>query len=45
MADGHAEVLWEDRTVPVEDGMIRDSFADAEAVHAYRLTGNTCGWR
>lgn len=44
VADGDAEVLWENRTVPVEDGVIRDDFADANAVHVYRFSGNTCGW-
>lgn len=44
VVDGTAEVLWEDRTVTVEDGTVRDDFTDAEAVHVYRFSGNTCGW-
>ncbi len=39
-----AVVLGEDRTVPVKNGVINDSFADGNAVHLYLLNGsNTCG--
>lgn len=39
-----AEVLGEDRTVPVDGGTIVDTFADSNAVHLYRLpTAGQCG--
>ncbi len=39
-----ATVLNENRTVPVNNGVISDTFADGNAVHLYQLNGsNTCG--
>ena len=39
-----AEVLDENRSVPVSNHAFTDSFSDANAVHIYRLNGgNTCG--
>jgi hypothetical protein len=37
-----AEVLGENRSVPVDDGTFSDRFADGNAVHIYRIDG-TCG--
>ena len=34
-----AEVLGENRTVPVVDGVISDWFADGNAVHVYKIAG------
>lgn len=41
--EDEAQVLWEDRRVHVVDSTITDRFADAEAVHVYRLDGSACG--
>jgi Bacterial TSP3 repeat len=39
-----ATVLDEGRTVPITDGSFTDSFADANAVHIYRIDGGSkCG--
>lgn len=38
-----ADVLGEDRSIPVADGRFADEFADGEAVHVYRLDGGSCG--
>lgn len=39
-----ATVLGENRTVAVQNGVIADTFADANAVHLYQLNGsNSCG--
>ncbi|AIY03619.1 hypothetical protein ART_4020 [Arthrobacter sp. PAMC 25486] len=41
-----ATVLGENRTVPVKNGVINDTFADGNAVHLYQLNGsNACGLR
>jgi hypothetical protein len=42
--DGAAEVLWEDRSVSLTGGILHDAFEDGEAVHAYRISGNSCGF-
>lgn len=42
--DGVATVLGEDRTVGLAGGRFTDDFADGNAVHLYRVEGNTCGW-
>lgn len=42
---GHAEVLWEGRRVPVKNSTITDTFANADAVHVYRISGQGCGFR
>lgn len=42
--DGEAAVVGEGRTVRVSRGAIQDVFANADAVHIYRITGNTCGY-
>lgn len=41
--DGTAEVVGENRTVRVSRGFIRDTFADSNAVHIYKVSGNSCG--
>ncbi|MFD4267368.1 DUF4082 domain-containing protein [Rhodococcus sp. NPDC058481] len=33
------EVVEENRTIPITNGTFRDTFADANAVHIYRITG------
>ncbi|REE02410.1 hypothetical protein [Citricoccus muralis] len=38
-----AAVVGEGRTVPVDTGRFIDTFADGNAVHLYRFTGNDCG--
>ncbi|MDQ0894281.1 hypothetical protein [Agromyces ramosus] len=38
-----ADVLGEDRSIPVTDGRFSDEFADGDAVHLYRLDGGSCG--
>ena len=44
IGDATATVIDEDRTVPVEGGVLSDSFADANAVHIYRIDGGGgCG--
>lgn len=41
--DATATVLGEDRSVPVREGRFSDTFADADAVHLYRIEGGaTC---
>lgn len=42
--DGVAEVVGENRSVEVSGGSIQDKFANAEAVHIYKFTGNSCGY-
>lgn len=42
--DGDAEVVGEDRSVTVRNGRFTDSFAGADDVHIYKLSGNTCGF-
>jgi hypothetical protein len=39
--DATATVLGENRTVPVQGGRFGDEFADANAVHLYRIDGGT----
>ncbi|MGW0042438.1 DUF4082 domain-containing protein [Rhodococcus sp. NPDC003348] len=40
------EVVDENRSIPVSDGVFRDDFADGNAVHIYRVHGgDTCGLR
>ncbi len=39
--DGTATVLDEGRTIPVTGGRFTDRFADGNAVHIYRIDGNT----
>lgn len=41
--DGQAEVLNENRSVPVENGYFEDEFHDSNTVHLYRMAGNSCG--
>jgi hypothetical protein len=39
-----AKVLGENRTIPIRSGSFRDSFADGNAVHVYRIDGGKpCG--
>ena len=40
--DGDATVMGEDRTVAVSGGQFADDFTDGNAVHLYRLDGNSC---
>ena len=41
-----ARVLGESRKIPVRRGSFRDSFADGNAIHIYRIDGgSTCGLR
>ena len=42
--EGPAEVVGENRKVNVSNGSIRDTFANAETVHIYKVTSNTCGY-
>jgi len=44
MGDATVTVLDEGRTIPLTGGRFSDSFADGNAVHAYRIDGgSTCG--
>ena len=38
-----ATVLYEDRTVPVVDGVLTDGFADGTTNHVYRIPAGSCG--
>jgi hypothetical protein len=40
-AGTRATVIGEDRTVPLEDGVLRDRFADGDSVHIYRVAAQT----
>jgi hypothetical protein len=43
MGDATATVLDEARSIPILGGSFVDTFADANAVHVYRIDGSTCG--
>ena len=44
VGDAKAVVVDENRTVPVRKGSFSDHFADANAIHIYRIDGgSTCG--
>jgi hypothetical protein len=41
-----AKVMWEKRSIAMRRGSFRDSFADKNAIHIYRIDGgSTCGLR
>jgi hypothetical protein len=41
--DGDAVVVGEDRSIPLDKGLIQDTFTNANAVHIYRIAVNSCG--
>ena len=41
VSDGEVTVIDEDRTIGLSDGAFGDTFADANAVHIYRLDGGS----
>ena len=44
VGDTEAEVIGENRTIPVRKGFFSDHFADANAIHIYRIhRGSKCG--
>jgi hypothetical protein len=44
VGDASAKVLNEGRSIPVTGGTFTDSFADANAIHIYRIDGgSSCG--
>ncbi len=44
VGDASAALVGERRTIPVRDGSFTDHFADANAIHIYRINGgSTCG--
>jgi hypothetical protein len=44
VGDTKAEVIGENRTIPVRKGFFSDHFADANAIHIYRIhRGSKCG--
>lgn len=37
------EVIDENRTLPIENRIFRDDFADGDSIHLYRINGDRCG--